>query len=193
MSDPWHYQIRLYLADELAELARRDPNAPALGPLPRVLERHNATMKCQLDAFADYVAQAEVHGVESYPLYEWTKATIEDPVKKAKHLKSFALHIRGQEVYPLEEADALEAALQPLVDGTRITRLSRHDTNPANNPQMQNAFVSPKCSWFQQKALGLLRAQRAAERPPLALPRPEALDCSCEDSGPSGWAGEGRV
>jgi hypothetical protein len=150
MSDQWNYQIRLYLADELAELARRNTDAPALEPLQHVLEKHNATMKCQLDAFADYVAQAEAHGVGGYPLYAWTKATIEDPVKKAKHLKSFALHIKGQEVYPKEEADALEAALQPLVDGTRITRLSRHDTNPANNPQMPERYRKPKCSRFQQ-------------------------------------------
>jgi hypothetical protein len=144
MSDQWHYQIRLYLADELAELARHDTDAPALGPLHRVLEKHSATMQCQLDAFAAYVAQAEAHGIESYPLYAWTKATIEDPVKKAKHLKSFALHIKGQEVYPKEDADSLEAALQPLVDGTRITRLSRHDTNPANNPQMPDRFRKPQ-------------------------------------------------
>jgi hypothetical protein len=85
-----------------------------------------------------------VDGAEGYPLYEWTKATIEDPAKKAKHLKSFALHVKGQEVYPKEEADALEADLQPLVDGRRITRLSRHDTNPANNPQMPERFRKPQ-------------------------------------------------
>ena len=144
MSNQWQYQLRIYLADELAEVARRDSATPALGPLPGVLEKHGATMKCQLDAFADYVAQAEADGVESYPLYEWTKATIEDPVKKAKHLKSFAVHVKGREVYPKEEADALEADLQPLVDGTRITRLSRHDTNPANNPQMPGRFRKPE-------------------------------------------------
>jgi hypothetical protein len=144
MSEQWAYQLRLYLADELAEAARRDACAPVLGPLPQILEKHAATMKCQLDAFSDYVAQAEADGVEGYPLYEWTKATIEDPIKRAKHLKSFALHVKGQEVYPKEEADALEADLQPLVDGTRITRLSRHDTNPANNPQMPERFRKPQ-------------------------------------------------
>jgi hypothetical protein len=97
-------------------------------------------MKCQFDAFADHVAQAEADGVESYQLYDWTKATIEDPLKKAKHLKSFAIHVRGREVYSKEEADALEADLQPLVDGIRITRLSRHDTNPASNPQIPERF-----------------------------------------------------
>jgi hypothetical protein len=144
MSEQWQYQLRLYLADDLAKAARRDAGAPELGPLPQILEKHDATMKCQLDAFSDYVAQAEANGVEDYPLYEWTKATIEDPIKRTKHLKSFALRIKGQEVYPEEEADALEADLQPLVDGTRITRLSRHDTNPARNPRMPERFRKPQ-------------------------------------------------
>jgi hypothetical protein len=140
MSEQWQYQLRLYLADELAEAARCDAGAPVLGSLPGILDKHDATMKCQLDAFADYVVQAEADGVEGYPLYEWTKATIEDPVKKAKHPKSFAIYVKGREVYPKEEADALEADLQPLVDGTRITRLSRHDTNRTSNPQMPERF-----------------------------------------------------
>ena len=144
MSDQWQYQLRIYLADELAEVARRDFAAPALGPLPRVLEKHSATMKCQLDAFADYVAEAEAHGIEDYPLYAWTKATIEDPVKRAKHLRSFALHIKGEAVYPVQEADALETDLQPVVDGTSILRISRHDTNPANNPQMPERYREPQ-------------------------------------------------
>jgi hypothetical protein len=144
MSNQWQYQLRIYLADELAEVARRDFAAPALGPLPRVLEKHSATMKCQLDAFADYVAEAEAHGIEDYPLYAWTKATIEDPVKRAKHLRSFALHIKGEAVYPVQEADALEADLQPVVDGTSILRISRHDTNPANNPQVPERYREPQ-------------------------------------------------
>src|SRR5918995_3701726 len=125
MSEQWQYQLRLYLADELAEAARRDAGAPVLGSLPQILEKHDATMKCQLDAFSDYVTQAEADGVEGYPLYEWTEATIEDPVKKAKHLKSFALYVQGGEVYGKEKADALEADLQALVGGRLISRLSK--------------------------------------------------------------------
>jgi hypothetical protein len=140
MSDQWRHQLRLYLADELADIARRDAGDPALEPLPQVLEQHNATIKCQLDAFEDYVAEAEAHGTDGYPLYAWTKAAIEDPVKKAKHIKAFAIHVEGREVYTKEEADALEADLQPLVDGGSITRLSRHDTNPASNPQPPERF-----------------------------------------------------
>ena len=144
MSDQWQYQLRIYLADELAEVARRDFAAPALGPLPRVLEKHSATMKCQFDAFADYVAEAEAVGIEGYPLYAWTKATIEDPVKRTKHLRSFALHIKGEAVYPKQEAEALEADLQTVVDGTSILRISRHDTNPANNPQVPERYREPQ-------------------------------------------------
>ena len=144
MPVPLQYQLRIYLADELAEVARRDFAAPALGPLSRVLEKHSATMKCQLDAFVDYVAEAEAVGIEGFPLYAWTKATIEDPLKRAKHLRSFALHIKGEAVYPKQEADALEADLQTVVDGTSILRISRHDTNPANNPQVPERYREPQ-------------------------------------------------
>jgi hypothetical protein len=140
MAEQWQYQLRLYLTDELANLARQDPGNPALAPIADRLANHNATMRCQFDAFAGYVAEAETHGVERYPLYAWTKATIEDPAKRAKHIRSFALHVDGNEVYSKEEADALEADLQPLVDGALITRLSRHDTNPANNPQPPDRY-----------------------------------------------------
>jgi hypothetical protein len=84
MSGQWQYQIRIYLADEYAEMARHNPGDPALKPLMDILARHKAAMKCQYDAFSDYCAEAEKHGTEHYPLYKWTKATIENPEKKAK-------------------------------------------------------------------------------------------------------------
>jgi hypothetical protein len=135
MSDQWQYQVRIDLADEAAEVARRDPDDPALAPLPEILERHHATLKSQYDAFAGYVAEAESHGIEKYPLYHWTKATVENPAKKAKYLKSFTLYVDGDEVYAKDKADALESDLQPLLGGKLVTRLAKHDTNPANNPQ----------------------------------------------------------
>ena len=135
MNGQWKYQIRIYLSDDYFEMARQNPSAPSLKPLADILAAHNATMKCQFDAFADYVAFAEQQGSTDESLYKWTKATIEDPAKKAKHLKSFTLYIDGDEVYARDLADALELDLQPLVGGDIITRLSKHDTNPANNPQ----------------------------------------------------------
>jgi len=136
MSDQWQYQVRIYLNEKFAEFARNGLGGPALAPLAGILGRHHATMKNHLDAFAEYVAEAEKQGVEHFPLYRWTKVTIEDPAKREKHLKIFTVHIDGDEVYPKQAADALEADLQPLVGGEVITRISKHDTNPANNPQV---------------------------------------------------------
>ena len=135
MSEQWQYQVRIDLADEPAEVARRDPADPALAPLPDILRRHDASMKSQFDAFAGYVAEAEQRGIEHYPLYKWTKATIENPAKKDNYQKSFTLYVDGDEVYAKDKADALEAELQPLLGGALVTRLAKHDTNPANNPQ----------------------------------------------------------
>ena len=135
MSEQWQYQVRIDLADEPAEAARLNPADAALAPLADILRRHNAILKSQYDAFAGYVAEAEREGIEKYPLYHWTKATIENPAKKAKYQKSFTLYVDGDEVYAKDKADALEAELQPLVGDALITRLAKHDTNPANNPQ----------------------------------------------------------
>jgi hypothetical protein len=145
VSDGWQYQIRIYLPDDLVEAARFSPESPKLRELSQVLQKHSATMKCQFDAFAEYVSEAEKESVDKYPLYYWTKATIEDPAKKQKHLRSFSLHLNGREVYSQDEADALEADLQPLVGGGVITRISKHDSNPEHNPQMPERYrVAPK-------------------------------------------------
>ncbi len=136
MSEQWQYQLRVYLDDALAKVARSDRGNPALKPLTDILDKHHATLVSQLDAFEAYVAEAEKAGPENFPLYKWTKATVEDPAKRAKHLKSFALRVSDDEVYAKEAAEALEADLQPLVGGELVTRMSKHDTNPANNPQM---------------------------------------------------------
>ncbi|WP_428491516.1 hypothetical protein [Rhodopila sp.] len=133
VKEQWQYQLRAYLTDEAAEVARIDRNDSTLHPLKEILDKHHATLVSQFDAFQSYVAAAEKEGPESFPLYQWTKATIEDPVKRAKHSRSFALRVSGKEVYPREIADKLEADLQRLVGGSLVTRISRHDTNPANN------------------------------------------------------------
>ena len=63
------------------------------------------------------------------------RLTIEDPTKKAKYIKSFTLYVDGDEVYAEQQADALESDLQALVASKLVARMSKHDTNPANNPQ----------------------------------------------------------
>lgn len=135
MNDDLKFQLRLTLRDEFAEVARNDPADPSISALANILRRHHAVMKCQFDAFADYVSEAEANGVANYHLYEWTKQTIEDPTKKAKYVKSFTLYVGGEEVYEKDKADALEAELKPLVGGPIVAQMFRYDTDPAHNPQ----------------------------------------------------------
>ena len=142
MTESWQYQLRINLADEFAEAARRSGSDPGIKPLSDILDRHNATLKCQYDAFAGYCAEAEQRGVDRYPLYAWTKATIEDPAKKAKYIKSFTIYVDGDEVYSKAKADALEADLRPMVGGAVVTAMAKHDTNPANNPQPPKRYRS---------------------------------------------------
>jgi hypothetical protein len=134
MGNELKYQLRLTLGDPFAEVARNHPDDPSIAPLTQVLQRHEAALKCQYDAFADYVREAEAEGVERYPLYAWTKKTVEDPAKEAKYTKSFTLYVGGDEVYERSKADALEAELKPLVGGPIVAQMFRYDTDPAHSP-----------------------------------------------------------
>jgi hypothetical protein len=134
MSNTWLFQIRITVSPEFAATLRGDPqHMPA--SLSDVLRRHDASLVCQFDAFAGYVDEAEKRGVDAYPLYQWTRDTIENPEKKARYLRSFTVYVGGEEVYVAEIADALQAELSALAGVPGIERVSRIDTNPANNPQ----------------------------------------------------------
>jgi hypothetical protein len=136
MAPQLQYQVRFDVNDSVvAESIRRNVQEPALTRLLDILARHRAVAKSQFDAFSEYVAAAEERGIEGYPLYEWTKATIQNPTKKEKYLKSFTLYVEDQEVYAKEIADSLDSDLQPLATSGLITRISKYDTNPENNPQ----------------------------------------------------------
>jgi hypothetical protein len=129
------FQLRLTLSEESALVARKNPGDASISSLINILNRHDAVLKCQFDAFAGYVSEAEANGIENYPLYEWTKKTVEDPAKKAKYTKSFALYVGGEEVYAKDKADALEAELEPLVGGSIVAEMFKYDSDPAHNPQ----------------------------------------------------------
>lgn len=131
----WLYQLRLTVSDALASSLRGADAANAHPALHDVLTRHGATAVCQFDAFAGYVREAEQNGPDGYPLYQWTRATIENPEKQAKYLHSFTVYVGGEQVYPRDVADALETELRSLVEPEGIVAVSKFDTNPANSPQ----------------------------------------------------------
>jgi hypothetical protein len=135
MEPALQFQLRITASPELADALRADPACASHSTLRDVLRKHGATLKCQFDAFADYVSEAERHGTEFYPLYQWTRETIENPEKKAKYLRSFTVYVNGDEVYGKDVADIMESELLQLVSEDGIQRVSRFDTNPATNPQ----------------------------------------------------------
>jgi hypothetical protein len=64
--------------------------------------------------------------------------------------------VDDRDIYAKEVADALEADLQPLVTSGVIKRISKYDTNPANNPQppqrlRERASSSARVSSRRQK------------------------------------------
>ncbi|AXF11914.1 hypothetical protein CUJ91_29345 [Paraburkholderia graminis] len=138
MDSTLKFQLRLTVSPELADALRTDPSGAAHAELQRILHRHDATLKCQYDAFADYVSEAERLGTEKYSLYQWTRETIRNPEKKAKYLRSFTVYVKGEQIYDKQIADAMENELLKLasVDSPRgIESVSKFDTNPANSPQ----------------------------------------------------------
>jgi hypothetical protein len=135
MDDRWQFQLRLDASAELAAALREGAARPEDETLFDVLRRHRATLKCQFDAFKEYVDEAQARGADGYPLFAWTRATIEDPAKKAKYLRVFTVYADGDEVYGKGVADALESELLALGKDTGIEHIARFDTNPANNPQ----------------------------------------------------------
>ena len=97
--------------------------------------KHGTTIVCTYDAFVDYCREAESNSVEDYPLYAWTKQTIENPEKKQKHLKSFAFYRNDDQVYERALAETIYSELLPLADNGTIDEVKLIDSNPANNPQ----------------------------------------------------------
>jgi hypothetical protein len=135
MSEAWLYQVRMSVSAELSARLRGDAGIASHAALHDVLQRHDATVKCQFDAFADYVNEAEQFDPDNYPLYEWTRQTIENPAKKAKYLQSFTVYVDGEEIYAGDIAEALRTELAALVGRDGIESVVKIDTNPANNPQ----------------------------------------------------------
>ncbi|WP_027214906.1 hypothetical protein [Burkholderia sp. WSM2232] len=135
MDSTLKFQLRLTVAPELADVLRADASGAGHQELQRILHRHDASVKCQYDAFADYVSEAERVGIQQYPLYQWTRDTIENPQKKAKYLRSFTVYVKGEQIYEKHTADAMETELLKLVNEHGIQGVSKFDTDPANNPQ----------------------------------------------------------
>ena len=134
MSD-WLYQIRIKVSEKLSEDLRSVNNLGLSKEINKIASENNSRLVCTFDAFAEYCEEAEREGIEQYELYHWTKSTIDNPEKKAKHLKSFAFYEGDNQVYSKELASSIELSLKNLDSGDDIVEINLIDSNPANNPQ----------------------------------------------------------
>ena len=66
MGEELKYQLRLTLSDPFAKVARNHPDDPSIASLTQLLRRHDAALKCQYDAFADYLKEAEASGLAKF-------------------------------------------------------------------------------------------------------------------------------
>tara|TARA_Y100001968_G_C19216222_1_gene647335 strand:+ start:406 stop:819 length:414 start_codon:yes stop_codon:yes gene_type:complete len=134
MSD-WLYQVRIRVSDNLSESLRSGNHTDLAQKLDKISNDHGMSLVCTYDAFKGYCDEAEENGIHEYALYEWTKSTIENPDKKAKHLKSFAFYRGFEQIYEKELALSLEENLEKLGISDELLEIKVIDSNPANNPQ----------------------------------------------------------
>ena len=134
MSD-WLYQVRIRVSENLSESLRSGNHTDLAQKLDKISNDHGMSLVCTYDAFKGYCDEAEENGIDEYALYEWTKSTIENPDKKAKHLKSFAFYRGFEQIYEKELALSLEENLEKLGISDELLEIKVIDSNPANNPQ----------------------------------------------------------
>ena len=131
----WLYQIRIKVSNKLSEDLRGANDLELSKQITKIATDNDARLVCTFDAFADYCEEAERVGIEKYELYHWTKSTIDNPEKKAKHLRSFAFYEGNNQVYSKKLACTIEQCLKELESHDDIVEINLIDSNPKNNPQ----------------------------------------------------------
>ena len=135
MSENLLYQVRIKLRKKIAEAVRFHYENEIAKKIVNLAKKHKTSLVCTLDAFSGYVKEAEKNGIENYPLYKWTKKTIENKDKVKKHSQAFAFYYKEEQVYSKKIAEKLHDDLLFLYEAGLIKELRLIDTNPQNNPQ----------------------------------------------------------
>ena len=140
MNNDWLYQVRVYFSLNFVNLYNSNKSSDLKTKLLQILQKNDADLLSQYDGFMGYVLEAEKNGIDNYPLYQWTKDSLENSSKTEKYRTSYTIYVNNEEVYSKEEADNLEKDLKLIIDKVSILRISKHDTNPANNPQPPSKY-----------------------------------------------------
>ena len=140
MNNKLFYQIRIYFSSEFTNIYKNKIRMDAKDKLVKILKKHNADLLSQYDGFMGYILESEKENNINTPLYKWTKDSLKNTSKVDKYHNSYTIYVNSEEVYPKEVADSLENHLTEIVDGKFIIRISKHDTNPVNNPQPPSKY-----------------------------------------------------
>ena len=140
MNNDWLYQVRVYFSLNFVDLFNSNKSSDLKTKLLQILQKNNGGLLSQYDGFMGYVLEAEKNGIDNYPLYQWTKDSLENSGKTEKYRTSYTIYVNNEEVYSKEEADNLEKNLKLIIDKVSILRISKHDTNPAKNPQPPSKY-----------------------------------------------------
>ena len=140
MTEKWLFQVRLYFSSDFTKTFNSDKNSNEKEKLIKVLNKHNAELLSQFDGFMGYVLEAEKNGIDNYPLYQWTKDSLTRKDKIEKYHNSYTVYINSEGVYSENLANNIENDLLELVDKETVLRISKHDTNPKNNPQPPSKY-----------------------------------------------------
>ena len=140
MTEKWLFQVRLYFSSDFTKTFNSDKNSEKKEKLITVLNKHNAELLSQFDGFMGYVLEAEKNGIDNYPLYQWIKDSLARKDKIEKYHNSYTVYINSEEVYSENLANNIENDLLELVDKETVLRISKHDTNPKNNPQPPSKY-----------------------------------------------------
>ena len=92
------YQLRIDFNKTVADDIRTLGILQKLPKLGNVLLKHNAILICQYDAFKGFVDECEQNNNIDFPLYKWTKDTINQKKKKEKYLKFFTIYIEDNQL-----------------------------------------------------------------------------------------------
>ena len=140
MNNKLFYQIRIYFSSEFTNIYKNKIRMESKDKLVKILKKHNADLLSQYDGFMGYILESEKENNINTPLYKWTKDSLKNTSKVDKYHNSYTIYVNSEEVYPKEVADSLENHLTEIVDGKFIIRISKHDTNPVNNPQPPSKY-----------------------------------------------------
>jgi len=128
------YQIRIDFEKSRASVVRSEGITKKNPKLKEVLDKYNAKLICQYDAFKAFVDECEKDNNTDFALYKWTKDTISKKEKIEKYTKSFTVYLNDNQLYEKSLADSLELELKSI-NCASIIKIYKYDSNPANNPQ----------------------------------------------------------